>query len=135
MVSTKLPAIKKMIAKSQKPSKGNFKTNSKAKHVPHYMQLRQQDVDNKLETKKKIKDIKASKPQLISTPRKKWIPLKIEPKGAALNARFYKGKPKPSIEVNRSDNESSMARIHKFRRNANHSEFDRSESHCRRCEA
>jgi hypothetical protein len=80
------------------------------------MQLRRQDMDNKITTKRKIKQIKESKPKLISTPKKRWIPLKIEPKGAALNAKFYKGKPKPSIEFSRSDQESSAKRLRKLKK-------------------
>lgn len=98
------------------------------------MQLRKQDVDNKKEAKKKIKEIIRSKPKIVPSPKQKWIPAKIQPKGAALNAKFYKGKKKPSIDVYHSDQESSRTRLAKFR-NLHDSEFNRSESHCRRCEA
>lgn len=135
MVSTKLPHLKKINSKNPKIAKSQNRTISKGKHVPHYMQLRHQDKENKHLSKQKIKDIQEKKPKIIRTPRKKWIPVKIEPKGAALNARFYKGKPKPSIEVNRSEQDSSMARLRKFKHSAHGEDFDRSDSHCRRCEA
>ena len=99
------------------------------------MRLRKQDVDNKMEAKKKINDIVKNKPKIVPSPNHKWIPVKIEPKGAALNAKFFKNKKKPSIEVNQSDHESSMARLRKMKHNPHGAEFDRSESHCRRCEA
>ena len=75
------------------------------------MRLRQQDVDNKTLSKNQIKKIRQSKPKIIRTPRKKWIPVVIEPKGAALNAKFYKGKPKPSIEFERRAHKRSIAKM------------------------
>ena len=107
----------------------NKNAGKNANNVPHYMRLRKQDVENKMEAKKKINDIVKSKPKIIPSPNHKWIPVKIEPKGAALNAKFYKNKKKPSIEVNKSDHESSMARLRKLRHNPHDAEFDRSESH------
>lgn len=94
------------------------------------MQLRQQDKENKFTTKQKIKKIKNDKPKIITpTHRKKWIPVKISPKNAALNARFFKGKQKPDIEVDRRAHKSSMARLKKLKHNPYGEEFDRSESH------
>jgi hypothetical protein len=104
------------------------------RYLPHYMQLRQQDMDNKYSAKAKIKKIKLDKPKLITTPHnKKWKPVKIAPVNAALNARFFKGKQKP--EIQRKGQDKSMARLRKFKHNSSNEEFDRSESHCRRCEA
>ena len=96
------------------------------------MRLRQQDVKNKHTSKQKILNIQQSKPHLTHTPKKKWIPVKIDPKGAALNAKFYKGKPKPSIEWK----EGEKAKFKKVKgKSKNYKEFDRSESHWRRWEA
>ena len=128
---TKLPTIKN----PQKNVQSVIKRAPKNANVPHYMRLRKQDVENKMETKKKINDIIKNKPKIVPSPNHKWIPVKIEPKGAALNAKFFKNKKKPSIEVNKSDHESSMARLRKLKHNPHDAEFDRSESHCRRCEA
>lgn len=69
LTSTKLPHLKKINPKPQKMAKSQNKTLKNPKYVPHYMRLRQQDVENKHTAKQKIKDIKKSKPQIIRTPK------------------------------------------------------------------
>ena len=75
------------------------------------MKLRNQDVVNKIDNKHKIKKIEKQNDHSVKkSPNHKWIPTNITPVNAALNAKFFKNKEKPSIDLKYSDNEKSRSK-------------------------
>lgn len=127
-----MPKLGKLITKKHHSNLRRNNEGAKLASMPHYMRLRPQDVQNKMESKQKIREIKRThNHQITRSPGQKWMAPKITPVNAALNAKFYKHKPKPSIDRHMSDNEKSKSKFKKVK-NISRNDFDRSESHCRR---